>query len=414
MNSLSSNKDVAGVFRWTFVLTLMVAGLGLAAQAFDNPPIRVRLQASVEVLELEGIGVQIHGREVAFEKVAIPRHQTIRIERFEHGWKVTRSGAFEVIETPFLAMKGIALRQGGKLLPNQVFLAPQKRKKFDVIGILPLENYLVGVIASEMPLSWPLETLKAQAIAARSYALVTMRERAKSFYHVESTVLDQVFTHIGNEPNESALVSKAKVAVKETEGMVLLAPDGKTLKAFYHSDCGGKTSNAKDVWGYGVSAGIAVDASCPGVAKRNWNLELEDQGLSAKLKQYLKKDMGLLVNFSLIRPGPDERVQKMELQWQSGEKTKMAAHEFRAAIGFDQLRSTFFEARKMGDRFLFTGKGFGHGVGLCQWGARALGKMGKDYKEILEHYYPKAEIQSSESKRLALIRNEPELATQIK
>jgi len=405
---------VASVFRWTFFIFILTVGFGPAAPAFDNPPIRVRLQTSIESVELEGIGVQIHGRETAFEKVAIPRNQSIRIERVPMGWKVTRSQTSEIIETPFLALKAIGLRQSGKLLPNQVFLVPQKQKKFDVVGILPLESYLVGVIASEMPLSWPMESLKAQAVAARSYALVTMQERAKSYFHVESTILDQVFSHIGNEPDESPLIVKAKLAVKETEGIVLLSPKGHTLKAFYHSDCGGKTSNAKNIWGYGVSTGVAVDASCPGVAKHSWNLEVSEVSLSQKLNQFLKKESGILRNFSLIRPGPEERVEKMELQWSSGEKTKISAHEFRAALGYDQLRSTFFDARKTGDRFVFTGKGFGHGVGLCQWGSKALGKMGKNYKEILEHYYPNADLQSLDSQRLASIKSEQSPATRIK
>jgi stage II sporulation protein D len=405
---------VASVFQRTFLTLFLFVGLGHTAQAFDNPPIRVRLQSSVDSIELEGIGVQIRGRESAFEKVAIPRNQSIRIERVPTGWKVTRSQTSEIIETPFLALKAIGLRQAGKLLPNQVFLAPQKQKKFDVIGILPLESYLVGVIASEMPLSWPIESLKAQAVAARSYALVTMHERAKSYFHVESTILDQVFSHIGAEPDESPLIAKAKLAVKDTEGIVLLTPKGNTLKAFYHSDCGGKTSDAKNIWGYGVSTGVAVDASCPGIGKHNWNFEISEAMLSQKLNQYLKKESGILRSFSLIRPGPEERVEKMELHWASGEKTKISAHEFRAALGYDRLRSTLFEAKKAGDRFQFIGRGFGHGVGLCQWGSRALGKMGKNYKEILEHYYPKADLQNLDSQRLASIKNEPELATQIK
>ncbi|MGZ5280481.1 MAG: SpoIID/LytB domain-containing protein, partial [Pseudobdellovibrionaceae bacterium] len=221
-----------------------------------------------------------------------------------------------------------------------------------------------------------------------------------------STILDQVFSHIGNEPDESPLIAKAKLAVKDTEGIVLLSPKGETLKAFYHSDCGGKTSNAKNIWGHGVSTGVAIDASCPRVAKHNWNFEISETTLSQKLNQSMKRDSGILRSFSLIRPGPEERVEKMELLWASGEKTRIAAHEFRAAIGYDQLRSTLFDARKVGDQFQFVGRGFGHGVGLCQWGSKALGKTGKNYKEILEHYYPKADLQSLDSQRLASIKSE--------
>lgn len=399
---------------WTFVISLWVMSFGLVARAFDNPPIRVRLQSSVERIELEGIGVQIHGRETVFEKVAIPRNQRIRIERIGKGWQITRSESAELIHTPFLALKGISIRQGGKLLPSQVFLSPQGSKKFDVIGILPLESYLVGVITSEMPLSWPLETLKAQAVAARSYALVTMHERAKSYFHVESTILDQVFSHIGNGPDESPLVAKAKKAVEETEGLVLQSVKGKTLKAFYHSDCGGKTSSAKEIWGYGSSAGVAVDASCAVEGRHNWTLQISEEEISEKLQRYLKKELGLLQMFSLIRSAPQDRVQQMELQWQSGEKTKVTAHDFRAALGFDKLRSTFFDARKTKDGFQFTGKGFGHGVGLCQWGARALGRDGKGFEDILGHYYPQARLQGLGSNASQLAKTEPELATQIK
>jgi stage II sporulation protein D len=405
---------------WAQVKVASLIGLLLSlafstvSWAFDNPPIRVRLQTSETKIELEGLGVQIRGRLSEFEKVSIPQSQRIRIERTATGWQIQRSGHTEIIDTPYLAMKAISLRQNGKALPNQIFLSPQKSRQFDVIGILPLESYLVGVIASEMPLAWPVETLKAQAVAARSYALVTMNERAKSAFHVESTILDQVFSHIGDEDDNSPLVAKAKKAVQETEGIVLMNPQGKTLKAYYHSDCGGRTSNAKDVWGFGGSTGVAVDASCPTAGKHNWNLQVKATDLSVKLKTILKKDFGLLENFSLIRSNPEDRVQKMELLWASGVKTKISAHEFRAALGFDQLRSTFFEAKKSNDRFEFTGRGFGHGVGLCQWGARALGKQGQGYQEILGHYYPQARLQTPISSEGLQARSQQEPATQTR
>ncbi len=409
------------MFKGTLWILAFACLATVKASAFDNPPIRVRLQTSVEKIELEGIGVQIHGRQTVFEKVAIPRNQKIQIERKAGIWKVVRSQFGEAphtewIETPYLAMKAISLRQGGKSLPNQVFLAPQKQKNFDVVGVLPLESYLVGVIASEMPLSWPLETLKAQTVAARSYALVTMHERSKATFHVESTILDQVFSHIGTEDDGDPLTAKAKIAVKETEGLVLMAPNGKTLKAFYHSDCGGKTSNAKDIWGYGVSTGVAVDSSCPSGSAHMWQLKMTDEMLSEKISKYLKKDLGILIGMNLIRPSSEERIRKMELSFSGaggGEKIKINANDFRAAIGFDQLKSTFFEVQKSGDLFQFSGKGFGHGVGLCQWGAKALGKQGKSFEVILEHYYPKALLQGLGTQKLQA-RTEPELATQIK
>jgi stage II sporulation protein D len=381
-----------------------------SVNAFENPPIRVRLESSRDQLELEGLGVQIQGRAEAFEKVAIPQTQKILIQRAgDKAWKIQRSGQTEIIQAPYLALKAIQLRAKGKSLPNQIFLAPKQASKFDVIGILPLENYLVGVLSSEMPLSWPVETLKAQAIAARSYALALMRERAKSPFHVESTILDQVFTHISMEQDSSPLIQKAKLAVQATEGMILMTPTGKTLKAYYHSDCGGQTSSSKSVWGFGTSTGSAVDSSCATEGHHLWKLNIAEETLSEKLQRYLKKmDLGPLQSFSLIRPGPQTRVEKVELAWQNGQKTQISAHDFRAAIGFDQLRSTFFEVQKKNNQqYEFSGKGFGHGVGLCQWGARELGKEGRDYLQILSHYYPQAILGPGESRLQAKTELEP-------
>lgn len=370
------------------------------AEAVENPSIRVRLESSLERLQVEGLGVQIHGREKSFQMVAIPQRQRIEIRRESMAghsvWRVERNGSVEIVSEPFLLMRSIEMRAGSKLLPTQVFLAPQKKSQFDVIGVLPLENYLVGVIASEMPLSWPLETLKAQAIAARSYALVSMRERQGQVYHVESSILDQVFTHIGNGPDDSALIAKAKEAVHLTEGQVLYDPQNRNriLKAYYHSDCGGKTASAKAVWGYGSPLGGAIDESCPIRPKSRWSLQLSQEALTERIKKFLRQpQLGFLQNFRLIRPSSKDRVEKIQLFWESGKDMLVSAQDFRAAIGFEQMRSTLFEVEKKANGYQFSGSGFGHGVGLCQWGARRLGQLGRSSQEILAHYYPFAPIQ---------------------
>jgi stage II sporulation protein D len=298
----------------------------------------------------------------------------------------------EIFAQPYLAVHGTELSSQGKAIPNQLVFSG-KKEKFDLIGVLPLEDYLVGVLASEMPLNWPMETLKAQAVAARSYALVTMQERSKQDFHLESTILDQVFTHIGHGTDNSPLVAKAKVAVKETAGFILVTKNQRTLKAFYHSDCGGKTADAKVVWGYGISTGSAVDRSCPGNPKAHWSLKVPAPSLAAKLEAFLKRaDLGSLQSLQLIRPSKEDRVEKVEVAFQNGERFLMGSQDFRSVVGFDQLRSTFFDFRKTSDEYEFIGQGFGHGVGLCQWGARSMGKQGKNYSEILTHYYPKAQL----------------------
>ena len=118
---------------------------------------------------------------------------------------------------------------------------------------------------------------------------------------------------------------------------------------------------------------------------------------------------------SVHRPSVRERVERVELSLFGGEKIRLWAHEFRMALGFDQLKSTMFFYSKEEDQFQFSGQGFGHGVGLCQWGSRALGKQGRNYLEILEHYYPRAQVRGSlPIANVGSIRNSQKVESQIK
>lgn len=372
----------------------------------QSVPVRVRLSGFQQELHIEGFGFQIQGKANSIEKIAIPRRQTLTVFRdWMKGnpiWRVLRNDQIEIYTEKFLAIRGIEIRQGGKVLPNQIFLSASGKSvksaklSFDVIGILPLETYLVGVLSSEMPLSWPLETLKAQAIAARSYALATMRERSQQSYHLESSTLDQVFNHISPWAEESSLAGKAREAVEQTEGQVLVGPQNKILKAYFHSDCGGRTASPQNVWGAGVSSGITTDDSCPANPRAHWALQLSQEEFSLKLRRYLRRlDLPAVSEIMLIRPDVGSRVERVEVSLVGGEKIRLWAHELRAALGYERLRSAIFSVSKNEDQFQFVGQGFGHGVGLCQWGSRAMGKLGRSYAEILGHYYPRAQIRGA-------------------
>lgn len=387
---------------WIFIFIAHISASAFADLREANPLIRVRLKSSIERFEIEGSGIQLQGKQLGYELVAIPQRQRFSIikesHQGKHFWKITGPRISSVIAEPILAIKARDLRANGKSLPEQIFLSSRK-EKFDVIGVLPLESYLVGVIASEMPLSWPQETLKAQAIAARSYAMSALRERKNQAFHVESTVLDQVFNHLA-QFDDSPLIKKARIAVKETEGLYLQSENLKVLKAYYHSDCGGKTADARSVWGAGISTGSALDHSCPGNPKAQWQFKVEENDLNQALRSLVKKsNLGSLLEISLVRPSLVDRVEKLALQFEFGAKVVIGAQDFRRILGYDRLKSTMFNFKKVGSVYQFDGQGFGHGVGLCQWGARALGAEGRSYQEILKHYYPKA-ILSRKSQEL--------------
>jgi stage II sporulation protein D len=369
--------------------------------SIESPDVRVRLAAHQSKLDFEALGLQIYGREQVYHQISIPRTETTRIERVsisgeqKWAWKINRGGIEQVKFEPYLILKNVSMQRGGQVYPNEVLLASHGQF-FDVIGVLPLEDYLVGVVASEMPLSWPIEALKAQAVAARSYTLAVMRTRAKKIFHVESSILDQVFTHISRHQEESGLTAKAKQAVASTAGLVLTGTRHQIVKAFYHSDCGGKTSSTASVWGYGTSLGTATDSWCPANPRAHWSVSFSEEALAKKLQKFASDPEEHLLALVALRPSEKDRVEKIKIQWTQEEKIILAT-QFREALGFDQLRSTMFDLKKdqsEGEvKYVFTGQGFGHGVGLCQWGARAQAMAGRSYTDILKHYYPRAQTE---------------------
>ncbi len=357
----------------------------------DNNQVRVRLKTFANEVQISGVGLKFQNVKSPFRQVAIPDAKSYKVRLLEKDghtiWALRQNNQERehLFTEKFLFIQGANVRVGGESLPNQILLSQNDSDKVDVVGVMSLEDYIVGVIASEVPLSWPLETLKAQAVAARSYAIAVMADRRHKAYHLESNVLDQVFRHVVGGDSEDPLIKKAIQAVQETRSEKLVSSRGRVLKAFYHADCGGSTVTAKDVWKYGVNSGTTVDSSCAAAPRGNWTLKLNRKEIAQKMGLNNFSDM----EFVQAR-GP--RVHSVRFLLPDGSSQLIAANDFRSKLGFQNLRSTLFDLKKDGDRFVFVGKGFGHGVGLCQWGSRAMGKSGQSYKQILAHYYPLAQL----------------------
>ncbi len=364
--------------------------------------VRVRLLKGSKKIQITGLGLRFQNLNQPYRQVSIPAGDARRsLNALDFGteaevrlmdkegkkiWalRINNKDPERLFSEKYLLIQGENLRSGDKTLPSRVLLSVNSEDKVDVVGVVPLDEYVVGVLASEMPLSWPLETLKAQAVAARSYALAVMEERKNQPFHLESSVLDQVFRHVLDSDEKDPLIKKAIQAVRETAGVKLYANKGQVLKAFFHSDCGGKTTTAKNVWNTNVNAGVAVDSSCPTNPRAHWKLTLSKDELSRRLR------VADISGLDLIKVPSENRVKAVRVAF-NGAPTKMvSANEFRQMLGFQELRSSLFEMKKVGESFLFQGQGYGHGVGLCQWGSRYLGQSGQSYRQILKHYYPLA------------------------
>lgn len=249
-----------------------------------------------------------------------------------------------------------------------------------VVNDLDIEEYLMGVIAEEMPHDWESEALKAQAVASRTYAIYQKRSAGNRPYHIVATVNGQMY---GGKRSERRNAVKA---VRETEGMVI-AYNGDVIPAFYHSSCGGHTEDASHLWDVDEPYLKGVDCDCQEISRYGeWEVTVSLAKIAAALGQrgYGPRD---IISVSIGSITPAGRVRDVAVK-HKGEDTALPAETLRAAIGYSVVPSVFFELETKGNELVISGRGRGHGVGMCQWGARQMAQKGHDYKSILRRYYP--------------------------
>jgi stage II sporulation protein D len=253
-----------------------------------------------------------------------------------------------------------------------------------VVNELPLEEYLVGLINCEISSAWPIEAVKAQAVIARTYALNRKQARSTSFYHLESSVIDQVYD--GCEIEDS----RARRGVSDTAGEVL-SYQGAVIQAFYHSNCGGRTEASEHVWGKQLPYLGGVDCRyCLTSPSSAWDLRIALPELEERLKAAGHRVSGV----TDIRPGPRNSRGRLKhvVIVSSRSDLSLTGDQFRKAIGYSVIKSTNFTVRVENREAVFSGLGNGHGVGLCQWGAKQRALDGFGYAEILSYYYPGTDL----------------------
>ncbi|RKY91363.1 MAG: hypothetical protein DRQ13_11525, partial [Ignavibacteriae bacterium] len=268
----------------------------------------------------------------------------------------------------------------------------------DIVNVINLEDYVKGVIAKEMPLgkgNENYEALKAFAICVRTYALKKMN-KGNGLFDIYPDTRDQVY---GGQSAEELISNKA---VDETEGIILVYND-KPATIYYHSTCGGFSEDAENVFShfnlpYLTSVKDGGEPYCKISPRFEWKeiyteQQFINQLYNAKLidnKNYSVDDISVESRFE------SGRVNDLEITLDSrngGKEIHLYGNEIRSKIRTPErnlaLWSTMFNVNVNGNgNIIFDGKGFGHGVGLCQWGAIGQSRLGIDYKNILEHYYP--------------------------
>lgn len=301
------------------------------------------------------------------------------------GNKVTIGSGYLGTSPVRITSKDGLIRLNGRAYRGSIEIRKGKDSKLIVINELDLEEYLMGVVAEEIPHDWEAEALKAQAVVSRTYALYLKKRAGKRPYHITSDVKTQVYG--GRRAERESTVR----AVRETEGLVL-THKGEVIPAFYHSSCGGRTEDASELWNIDASYLKGVDCACQEISKYGeWERRISIKDALIALSK-LGHTLSDITSIDLGRITQAGRVKNLAIR-DKDRMINVPAEKFRLAIGSSVIPSVFFEASLSGREMVISGRGMGHGVGLCQWGAKNMAQKGSDYITILQHYYPGTTIE---------------------
>ena len=357
------------------ILLFLFFTVAVGDASIQPEKIRIALLKGVESVSLDGDGLLLTDGKGEPLRLTLP----LQVKRAKDGLTVNGRTISALI-----AASPSVLRVNDKGYRGVVEIMPGDKGVL-VINELPLEEYLVGLINCEISSSWPIEAVKAQAVIARSYAIYQKAARKNAPYQLESSVMDQVYE--GSDIEDS----RAARGVRETAGEVLTF-DGKIIQAFYHSNCGGHTEASENVWGMALSYLSGVDCKyCLDAPSLKWEQSIPLKKLESSLRNggYQVSGLKEIVAGSRNRSG---RLQEIILVTAKGRVT-VSAVNFRKAVGYTVIKSTRFDVKTTGDEVRFAGSGYGHGVGLCQWGAKQRAEDGFDYREILSYYYPGVKLE---------------------
>lgn len=403
---------------WLFAFFLLMSGWNSSAEDL----VRIRIKSGLKKVTLKGSSLSFESRETIspYQTVALPQYSVAEISMenspIKHRrWKVqfpTTSKQGLSIFTQRLVVKGEMLQIGLDPVPSKLFLYPTKDQRIDVVAELDIDNYLAGVLPSEMPASWPLNALKAQVVASRSYMRNIMNSRKAENYHLEATIHDQVYKAMSLIGASDLHRKKIIRAIVETRGQYLVNKRGQVYRAFYHADCGGETEEPIHVWGMKQKNGTVKDPFCPQSPSSRWKLEVTKKELAEKLRS----EFGIMEEKSLkailiTQRSASGRIAEIAVMFDGVPVQHMSSQDFRRVMGFNKLKSANFRFRWFGDTMKISGKGHGHGVGLCQWGSKSLALQGKSWKQILKHYYPYTHLEDRSQDMSPTLLKVPELQT---
>jgi stage II sporulation protein D len=365
---MASGRRLALSIGWiASVLCLLACG---SASARVEPHVRVLLYDDAEPVEVG------------------PAAQPFRVSLGTGGRLVVDGRARS---EPWISSGHGPWRVGDRVVRGEISVRSAEGR-IQVLNRIGLEDYVASTVGGEMSSSWPAEALRAQAVAARTYVLYEAGRRREAPWDVRATATSQVYRGIDAESQAT------RSAARATEGQVLTW-SGEPILAAFHSTAGGRTAAASEVWGEDLPYLRVVDVEGEDEAPHTyWRTAFRRDAL-ARLLATDGVSVGELRTISVDRRTPSGRVSRLLVRGSKTDAT-LRGRELRDLLGELGLRSTLFEIRESPDGFVFVGSGYGHGVGMSQWGARAMAERGASYKRILGRFYPGTRLERISSHRL--------------
>jgi len=365
---------VGGLFEVRRVaLAVLVVATAQANAAAAQGTIRVAVVDGARVAELRGVDIDISGLGPGVSSVW--RADVVRA--------TAAGGAIEIDgrRAPAFRLRSEhAIRLNGREYPAPLEIV-RSGDGLAVVNELPLEDYVVGVLRAEAGEKWPLEMLRAQAVVARTYAAYHRSIATGKPYHILASTVHQQYA--GRVPAASPIWG----AVRDTAGQVLLW-EGEVFPAFYHTESGGYTEDPRMIFAarnLPALTPVRCDFSA-GSPHFYWNLDLRLAAVTDALRKS-NVDVGGVTEIEVSERTPSLRAAVVTVRGVGG-TARLRGNDFRRMLGYDTLKSTLFAVAVAGEWARFSGRGYGHGAGMCQWGAKGMAEQGYAARKILEFYYP--------------------------
>ncbi len=377
-------KKTITLFLFMLALSIVMPQASPALEKGDDPVIRVLVLDNRDSMSLAVKGT--------YKVYSIPSEKLLtggyilhtKVRAGEQGI-MFGSREFKFSKIRVTVPKGSLIYLDGRSFRGTIDIMKRDNMKLAVINRIPLEEYLYGVLYNEISHRWPIEAIKAQAITARTFALYQARQNKLQDYDLTNDIYSQVYTGATSERWSTTR------AVKLTRGKILIYK-GDIFPAYYHATCGGKTEDASNLWNIDIEPLKGSECGfCKESPHYKWTKNIPLSEIEKKLGENGYR-VGKIKSVTVVGRNKSGRVDKVEIKDDSGVSCMLTGKDFRRMIGPNELRSTNFEPSINNDKLTLSGIGWGHGAGMCQWGANGMAAHGKKADEILKIYYPGAAV----------------------